>query len=90
MPEAIGSIHMVAQTPGLLHLRVNGIEITTGRWSDYSMNPDGMYGDKDGRWKRHFGLDLHPGDSATVEVVPEHITGAWQVVLSPDGAGADD
>ncbi|MEV1330387.1 hypothetical protein AB0J20_12515 [Micromonospora costi] len=42
-----------------------------------------MYGDSDGRWKRDFGLDLRPGDPVTIEIVPERLTGAWQVVLAP-------
>lgn len=44
-----------------------------------------MYGDKDGAWKREFGLDVRPGDPVTIQVVPEHITGAWQVVFTPAG-----
>ena len=84
--QTMRGIDMVAQTPGLLHLRINGVEITTGEWWDYAMSGSGMYGDKDGDWKG-FGLGLRPGDSATVEIVPEHITGAWQVVFSPDRAG---
>jgi hypothetical protein len=66
----------------LLHLRVNGTEIKTGRWWDYAGNPDGMYGDKDGRWKRDFGLDLRPGDPVTIEIAPERIAGAWQVIFA--------
>ncbi|SCE79779.1 hypothetical protein GA0074695_1202 [Micromonospora viridifaciens] len=84
--ETMRGIDMVAQTPGLLHVRINGVEITTGEWWDYAMSGNGMYGDKDGGWKR-FGLGLRPGDSATIEIVPEHITGAWQVVFTPDPAG---
>ncbi|TDC39779.1 hypothetical protein E1211_03170 [Micromonospora sp. 15K316] len=80
--KTVAAIHMVAQTPGLLHLRVNGIEITTGRWSDYSMNPDSMYGDQDGRWQREFGLNPRPGDPVSIEIVPEGVTGAWQVVFA--------
>jgi hypothetical protein len=80
--QTINSIDMVAQTPGLLHVRVNGVEIATGEWWDYKMTGNGMFGDKDGEWKR-LGLDPHPGDSVTIEIVPEHIGGAWQVVFSP-------
>jgi hypothetical protein len=84
--KTVDSIDMIAQTPGLLHLRVNGVEVTTGEWWDYDMNGYGMYGDQDGDWKRQFGLDLRPGDPVTIEAVPEHITGAWQVVFSyPSG-----
>lgn len=88
--ETMHGIDMVAQTPGLLHVRVNGVEVTTGEWWDYAMGGYGMYGDSDGGWKREFGLDLHPGDSVTVEIVPEHMTGAWQVVFSPDKAGGGE
>ncbi|MFF0469874.1 hypothetical protein ACFYPX_20860 [Micromonospora zamorensis] len=42
-----------------------------------------MYGDKDGRWTREFGPTLRPGDPVTIEVVPEGITGAWQIVFAP-------
>ncbi|WP_446217947.1 hypothetical protein [Micromonospora sp. IBHARD004] len=81
--KTIDSVDMLAQTPGLLHVRVNGVEITTGEWWDYQMSAVGMFGDRRGAWKREFGLDLNPGDSVTIEIVPEHITGAWQVVFSP-------
>ncbi|MEU1395616.1 hypothetical protein ABZ403_06050 [Micromonospora zamorensis] len=81
--KTIETITMDSQTPGLLHLRVNGKEITTGRWWDYSTIPDSMYGDKDGRWTREFGLTLRPGDPVTIEVVPEGTTGAWQIVFAP-------
>ncbi|MEU3453227.1 hypothetical protein ABZ671_06450 [Micromonospora sp. NPDC006766] len=87
--KTIGSVDMVAQTPGLLHLRVNGLDVTTGEWWDYAMGGYGMYGDKDGDWSR-LGLGLHPGDSVTVEIVPEHMTGAWQVVFTPDRAGGGE
>ncbi|GAB3945080.1 hypothetical protein GCM10027614_36280 [Micromonospora vulcania] len=85
--KTMDSIEMLAQTPGLLHLRVDGVEVKVGEWWDYAMNGHGMYGDKDGAWKREFGLDLHPGDPVAIEIVPEYVTGAWQVVLIPDGAG---
>ncbi len=88
--QTIDSIDMVAQTPGLLHLRINGVEITTGEWWDYAMTGTGMYGDKGGDWKRQFGLDPHPGDSVAIEIVPEHMTGAWQVVFTPDRAGGGE
>ena len=87
--ETMHGIDLVAQTPGFLHVRVNGVEVATGEWWDYAMSGNGMYGDKDGGWKQ-FGLDPHPGDSVTIEVVPEHITGAWQVVFSPDRAGGGE
>ncbi|WP_158566429.1 hypothetical protein [Micromonospora craterilacus] len=81
--RTLTSIDMIAQTPGLLHLRVGGVEVGTGEWWDYEMAGYGTYGDEGGEWKREYGLDLSPGDQVTVEVVPEHITGAWQVVFTP-------
>ncbi|MFI7576524.1 hypothetical protein [Micromonospora sp. NPDC049497] len=84
--RTLAQIDMVAQTPGLLHVRVNGVEVTTGEWWDYGTSGNGMYGDKDQGWKSPFGLDLRPGDPVTVEIVPEHVTGPWRVVLVPDEA----
>jgi hypothetical protein len=79
------SLDMVAQTPGFLHVRVNGVEVMKGEWWDYKMLYFGMYGDEGGAWKRDFGLDVRPGQAVTIEIVPEHITGAWQVGFTPAG-----
>ncbi|RKN50541.1 hypothetical protein [Micromonospora endolithica] len=81
--RTLAQIDMVAQTPGLLHVRVDGVEVTTGEWWDYAMAGNGMYGDKDQGWKAAFGLDPRPGEQVTVEIVPEHVTGPWRVVLVP-------
>ncbi|TCB98353.1 hypothetical protein E0H26_08170 [Micromonospora zingiberis] len=78
----------VSQTPGLLHVRVAGVEVVTGEWWDYQLAGHGMFGDADGQWRRDFGVDLRRGDPVLVEVVPEHVTGAWQVVLTPAPGGA--
>ncbi|HEX7745300.1 MAG TPA: hypothetical protein VF462_08580 [Micromonosporaceae bacterium] len=85
--KTIEAIDLVAQTPGLLHVRANGVEVATGEWWDYEVGGSGTYGDQDGDWKRAFGLDLRPGASVTIEIVPEHITGAWQVVFTPARTG---
>lgn len=88
--RTLAQIDMVAQTPGLLHVRVNGVEVTTGEWWDYTMTGSGMYGDRGQGWKGPFGLDLRPDEMVTVEVVPEHVTGAWRVVLVPDEVAPGD
>ncbi|MFG2061093.1 hypothetical protein ACGFIK_06700 [Micromonospora sp. NPDC048871] len=75
------SIDMVSQTPGLLRVRVAGVQVAVGEWWDYRATGTAMYGDTDGQWKSDFDLDLRRGDRVVVEVVPEHVTGAWQVVL---------
>lgn len=85
--KTIDSIDLAAQAPGLLHVRVNGVALMTGEWWDYELDRHAMYGDRGGAWKREFGLDLRPGNPVTIEVVPEHMTGAWQVVFSPAGPG---
>lgn len=81
--KTISRIDMISQTPGLLHLRVAGVEIATGEWWDYERGGSGVFGDENGGWKTEFGIDPKPGDQVTVEIVPEHLTGAWQVVLQP-------
>jgi hypothetical protein len=79
--RAVGDIDMASQTPGLLHVRVNGVEVATGEWWDYEQGGFGGSGDKD--WPREYGLTVHPGERVTVEVVPEHVTGDWRVVFVP-------
>ncbi|GIF63173.1 hypothetical protein Ais01nite_12080 [Asanoa ishikariensis] len=81
--KPISDIDMVGQTPGFLHLKVNNVEIATGEWWDYELGGHGMYGDQGGQWKDEFRLDPKPGDQVTIEIVPEHQTGEWQVVFRP-------
>jgi hypothetical protein len=80
--QTLRSIVMVAQTPGFLHVRVAGVTVATGEWWDYEAGGYATFGDEDGRWSS-FGFDPQAGEAVTVEIVPEHITGAWQAVLIP-------
>ncbi|MEV0720546.1 hypothetical protein, partial [Asanoa sp. NPDC050611] len=82
--QDIDSIHMRSQTPGLLHVRVSGVQIATGEWWDYQAGGYGTYGNG----KPGFGVSARPGEQVTVEVTPEHVTGAWQVVLQPAKTGS--
>jgi hypothetical protein len=77
------SIDMVSQTPGYLHIRVNGVEVATGEWWDYESGDYLASGDKSSDWHRQFGLNLRAGEAVSIEVVPEHTTGAWEVVFAP-------
>ncbi|SNT64434.1 hypothetical protein SAMN05421812_11736 [Asanoa hainanensis] len=81
--KPLSTIDLVSQTPGFLHLRVNDVEIATGEWWDYEQGGHGVTGDQGGQWKEPFGLDPRPGDRVTIEIVPEHQTGDWQVILKP-------
>ncbi|RIV39959.1 hypothetical protein [Micromonospora radicis] len=82
--RALGAAHMVSQTPGRLRLLVDDREVGTGEWWDYRATGLATYGDEDGVG-RPTG-DVDPDDPVVVEVLPEHVTGAWQVVLTPDPA----
>lgn len=75
-------IDMISQTPGILKVRVNGRSVATGRWWTYEQSGYGAYGDEDGAWAREFGLSLRPGDPVTIEILPDHVTGAWTVVFA--------
>jgi hypothetical protein len=83
--RTLSSIDMVSQTPGLLHVKVNGVEVTVGEWWNYENAGVGMFGDESDAWAREFGLRMKPGDRVIIEIVPEHVAGAWQVVLTPTG-----
>jgi hypothetical protein len=79
----VESIDMVAQTPGILEVRVDGVVVATGRWWDYGGMGIGALGPENGRWREDLGLDPRPGDRVTIEIVPSRFTGAWKVVLGP-------
>jgi hypothetical protein len=63
------SIDMVSQTPGYLHVIVDGTEIATGEWWDYDLAIYGLTIDRPGRH--------------TITFVPEHLSGAWRAVIRP-------
>jgi hypothetical protein len=79
--RSVDNIDMVSQTPGVLHVRVNGVEVATGEWWDYKQSGYSTFGDTD--WPRSFGLTVRPGERVSIEVVPEHVTGDWRVVFVP-------
>jgi hypothetical protein len=66
------------ETPGFLHVTVNDVYVGTGEWWDYER--EGFVMDT-ARWPTTFGLDLGAGDEVAVEVLPEYLTGDWQLVL---------
>jgi hypothetical protein len=74
--RAVETVWMVAQTPGALHLRVDGTEVMTNKWWDYGQGRQS--GPPDSTWP---GRPVWPGKQVTIEVVPEHMTGDWAVVL---------
>jgi len=63
------SIDMVSQTPGYLHVIVDGNEVATAEWWDYEL---GLYG-----------MTLDQPGQHTVTFVPEHLSGAWRAVVRP-------
>jgi hypothetical protein len=71
-----------AQTPGLLHLHVNGAHVTVAQgpltvW-DYDQRETGINLEA-ATWSG--GPPPAPGDEVTVTVVPEHMSGDWVVEL---------
>jgi len=63
------SIDMVSQTPGYLHVIVDGNEVATAEWWDYELGVYGVTLDKPGQH--------------TVTFMPEHLSGAWRAVVRP-------
>ena len=80
---AFESIDMASQTPGYLHIRVNGVEVARGEWWDYEQAGYSVPVDKKDDWTKHFGLTVRAGQQVTIEIVPEYTTGAWKVVFTP-------
>jgi hypothetical protein len=75
-----------SQTPGYLHLFINGVPLGTAEfWTYYDSNSNTYRGTLSATGVADLGLDFHPGDTLTFTVVPEHVTGAWVVGLNePD------
>jgi hypothetical protein len=76
-------LQAVSQTPGYLHLAVNGKELFTGEWWDYEQGVWGGTLDRDTEGMPR----LKVGQRVTITVRPEHITGDWAVHLWPAQAG---
>lgn len=71
--QAVTMVSTIVNTPGILHVWINGVEVgSTANW-DYIFMVSSFndVGAKTG--------DLRPGDEVTVAVVPEHLTGPWRV-----------
>lgn len=61
------TIDMISQTPGYLHVIVDGTELATAEWWDYTL---GIYG-----------VDVQTPGRHTITFVPDHLSGAWRAVL---------
>lgn len=84
-------LRLQAQTPGLLHVLIDGVEVYTGEWWTYEANEAGTWWSTDdsAAWAAIPGFTMpEDGDIVTVTVVPEHFTGTWQLRIVPLGGGA--
>jgi hypothetical protein len=68
-----------SQTPGLLHVAINGVEVDTAEFWDYSgagwsfnIEPD-----------VNDSLRLHAGDRVTITITPQYVTGGWVFAVAP-------
>lgn len=79
------------QTPGLLHIAINGIQVKTAEWWNYLAMEHGWWWDT----ASATGFADHPGwvqprqgELVTITVTPEHFNGAWHfAVARQDGPG---
>ncbi len=67
-----------SQTPGYLHIAVNGVTVNTASFWDYTGG--GSSFDIESAMP---GITLHPGELVTVTITPEHVTGAWVFAVAP-------
>ncbi|HEX5996998.1 MAG TPA: hypothetical protein VFY84_17785, partial [Jiangellales bacterium] len=69
---------MEAQTPGIIHLRVNGVEADPIYFWDFGYHPDPM---PDVQPRSEVGMPIAHETPVRLEVVPESFTGAWQIYV---------
>ena len=67
---------MEAQTPGILHLRLNGVEADPIYFWDYGYHPDPM---PDVQPRSESGVPIPHETPVRLEVLPEGFSGAWQI-----------
>jgi hypothetical protein len=65
------TIVMVTNAPGILHVRLNGVEVATDDWWDFTVSSLTVYASQ---WQQA-GIDPQPGDRVTIEVIPENRPG---------------
>jgi hypothetical protein len=68
------SVQAVSQTPGHLAVTIDGIALGTGTWWSYDQTVVPFTPS----------VQIPAGAQVTVSVEPEYVTGAWQVVLTPE------
>jgi len=71
-------IHASAQSPGLLHIHVNGALVHTLTWWDYEAGPESTIVS----WER-FGPSVSGQERVRLTVTPEHMSGDWIVGIIP-------
>jgi hypothetical protein len=71
--QTIRSVELLAQTPGFLHVTANGDPLGTAKSWDYEQGGHGLSM-----------VPLKRAATVTIEVRPEHVTGAWQAVFQPE------
>ncbi|NUR73188.1 MAG: SigE family RNA polymerase sigma factor [Hamadaea sp.] len=78
-------VNLSQRAPGLLHLTVAGVEVTTcGNWSYDSFGCGFDIDPADESLRRKL-PDLKPGDEVEIAVVPEHAAADWAVWIAPQG-----
>ncbi|MBV1856055.1 SigE family RNA polymerase sigma factor [Catellatospora tritici] len=70
-----------SQTPGLLRIRVDGIEVQTMSWWDYRQGGWSAQIDSATPALKDAGFHPAPGTDVTVTVEPQYLTGDWYLTI---------
>ena len=68
-----------SQTPGFLHIAVNGVTVNTAEFWDYSGGGSSFNIEPDMPNAPH----LRAGDLVTITITPQYVTGAWEFAVAP-------
>ncbi len=68
-----------SQTPGFLHIAVNGVAVNTAEFWDYSGSGSMFNIEPDMPNAPH----LRAGDLVTITITPQYVTGAWEFAVTP-------
>jgi len=71
-------VRAISQTPGMLHIHVDGVLVDTLTWWDYRAVDKIWTTD----WNK-FGPSIEGRTTGTLTVIPEHMSGDWLMVVLP-------
>lgn len=73
-------LHAQMNTPGRLRMLVNDVQVLD--FSHWNYDVGGSYSSMSDYWEKKYGIAPAPGDPVRITVIPERVTGDWEVIVT--------